>query len=343
MPKISVVLAVYNGAPFLAETLESILHQTFRDFEFIAVDDGSTDSTSEILASFQARDSRLIVKRNPTNLGIPVSRNLGCQLATGDYIAVTDADDISLAQRFERQVQFLEQHPEIALVGSSMEHIDEAGKVTAQVDLPTNPRLIQWMTIFTFVFVHSSIMMRRSAAASLGFYSEQMPVALDFDLVGRMSMSYQLANIPDRLVQYRISANNVSTRHKPLQLKLAAQIIQRLASHYLHQPISMDDANALRVMGWRDPYEDFAQLQRAASLLERLYHAYTTTFELSTEEARAIAEDAAEKWYGLARRCLRISPSNAVTLGLKGAVTSPRSAGKIIPYYARRFVQNRNR
>ena len=113
-PKISVVMPVLNGEKYLAEAIESILNQTFQDFEFIIVDDGSTDQTPEILRSYANKDSRIQIVTNPINRGIGYSRNRGIALSRGEYIANMDADDLCLPERFEKQVRFLDSHPDIA-------------------------------------------------------------------------------------------------------------------------------------------------------------------------------------------------------------------------------------
>ena len=123
-PVVSVVMCTYNGERFLRPAIESILNQTFRDFELV-VDDGSTDRTPRILAEFKARDTRVIVLTNERNLGIAAATNRGLAAARGEYIALQDHDDISLPHRFQTQVDFLNSHSEIALVGSDATLIDD--------------------------------------------------------------------------------------------------------------------------------------------------------------------------------------------------------------------------
>ena len=126
MPKVSVVMSVYNGERHLREAVDSILNQTFGDLEFIIVDDGSRDRTWEILQSYD--DSRIVLLRNEQNIGLTKSLNRGLAATRGEYVARMDADDVSLPQRLERQVGFLDQHPEIGLVGCAFLQINEGGQ-----------------------------------------------------------------------------------------------------------------------------------------------------------------------------------------------------------------------
>jgi len=132
-PAISVVMSVFNGQAFLSEAIESILGQTLRDFEFLVVDDGSTDRTAEILAGYASRDGRMRVLRHE-NKGRAVSLNIGMTLATGDYIARMDADDVAMPCRLQEQFAFMQRHPEVGLLGGAVDLIRATGHVikTAQ-------------------------------------------------------------------------------------------------------------------------------------------------------------------------------------------------------------------
>ncbi len=126
-PVVSVLMPTYNGERFLRPAIESILNQTFRDFELIVIDDGSRDQTAEILREFAARDNRILVLTNERNLGIAAATNRGLAAARGEFVALQDHDDISLPHRIQTELEFLHSHPEIALVGSAATLIDENG------------------------------------------------------------------------------------------------------------------------------------------------------------------------------------------------------------------------
>ena len=177
-------------------------------FELIIVNDASTDTTSEILQKFD--DCRLRVITNPMNLGLTKSLNLGMAAARGQYIARMDADDLSLPHRLERQRQFLEDHPDHALVGSSYYQIDENGQIrsliqvlTADSDLRAGLRQQNW-------FGHGSVMMRRETVQQLNGYDEQFTYAQDYDLWLRMSEHFRLANLAEPLYCWRASSSCIS-------------------------------------------------------------------------------------------------------------------------------------
>ena len=131
-PRISVVMSVHNGEQYLDEAVESILHQTFQDFEFIIVDDGSHDSTPSLLARYQQRDPRIQVHRFEENRGLSSALNLGIRLARGEYIVRMDADDISLPHRFKRQIEYMETHVEVGVCGALTENIGEGAARVAR-------------------------------------------------------------------------------------------------------------------------------------------------------------------------------------------------------------------
>jgi hypothetical protein len=208
-PQVSVVLPIYNGEAFLAAAIDSILGQSFREFELIAIDDGSTDGTARILDA--VRDPRMRVIHQ-ANAGLAASLNRGISLARGKYIARQDHDDLSLPMRFARQVQFLQENPDCALVGTRAEI--RSGHLPARRfhDHPTDDAALRFELLFDNPFVHSSVMLRRRAVESVGGYStdpaRQPPE--DYELWSRLARSYQVANLPERLTVYRETAGGMS-------------------------------------------------------------------------------------------------------------------------------------
>ncbi len=209
-PRISAVMSVYNGAAHLEEAVTSILQQTCADFEFIIVNDASTDATGEILQKLD--DCRVRVITNPSNLGLTRSLNIGLEAARGEYIARMDADDLSLPHRLERQLEFLEKNPAYALVGSSYYQIDEQGRLrslievlTTDADLRVGLRQQNW-------FGHGSVMLRREAVGQVGGYDEEFAYAQDYDLWLRISEQFKLANLAEPLYCWRASASCLSHR-----------------------------------------------------------------------------------------------------------------------------------
>jgi glycosyltransferase involved in cell wall biosynthesis len=207
-PKISVVMSVYNGALFLGEAIKSILNQTCQDFEFIIINDASTDDTSKVLAEFT--DSRIIVLKNDENIGMTKSLNIGIRHAKGQFVARMDADDISLPQRFEKQLLFLENNPEYALVGSSYFKIDEAGNKVSIIKVLADDLAIRRELKKQNWFGHGTVMIRRQVLAEMGGYDERFKYSQDYDLWIRVSSRFKMANIEEPLYCWRSTGLGIS-------------------------------------------------------------------------------------------------------------------------------------
>jgi len=210
MPKVTVLMSVYNGEKYLREAIDSILNQTFKNFEFLVINDGSTDSTAEILQSYQ--DPRIKIINNEKNMGLTGSLNKGLKLAKGEYIARMDADDISLPLRLEKEVEFLDKNPELGLVGILYEVIDEAGNSFGIVKYPTTDKEIKRRLLEGNPFGHGSVMLRKECIVNVGFYRPEFKYAQDFDLLLRISEKYEVLNISEPLYKFRISLNSLQKK-----------------------------------------------------------------------------------------------------------------------------------
>jgi glycosyltransferase involved in cell wall biosynthesis len=200
-PRISVVLAVYNGERYLKEAIESILGQTFANFEFLIIDDGSTDRTREIIRSYQDPRIRLVV--NETNEGLTRTLNRGLRLARGEFIARQDADDISEQERFEKQVAFMDANPEVALLGTQCIVVDTEGKCLWNSRMPQTWTEIRWSMLFCNPFSHSSVMLRRGLLPAIGLYNEEYRYSQDYEFWSRIMRRHPVEILPDRLIRYR--------------------------------------------------------------------------------------------------------------------------------------------
>src|SRR5215472_17006271 len=205
--KLSVIMPVYNGEAFLSQATESILNQTFRDFEFIIIDNGSTDKTPEILSRYAGRDSRIRVHLQEKR-GVAHSMNLAVSLAKGRYIARMDADDIALPARFQLQFDFLENHPEIGVLGGAAAFITADGKPISIFRPPcTDPEIRSatdgWFTI------NATVMMKREIALAVQS-RQQLRGAIDHDFLLRALEQCQFANLDEVVLQRRIHADQVS-------------------------------------------------------------------------------------------------------------------------------------
>ena len=208
-PQVSVVMSVYNGEEYLEEAIKSILAQTFHDFEFIIMDDGSTDATIDILHKYETIDDRIRVYHQ-ANSGLTASLNNGCQIAQGKYIARLDHDDVSVSARLERQVEFLERNPSVALVGTAFVLTGPTGLPVRTVHFPSEDHQIKELLLSYNCICHSTVMMRKDALQSLGGYRTAALYAEDYDLWIRMTERYALANLLEMMVYRRVHPTQVS-------------------------------------------------------------------------------------------------------------------------------------
>jgi glycosyltransferase involved in cell wall biosynthesis len=208
-PAVSVLMAVHNGERHLRPAVESVLAQTFVDFELVVVDDGSKDSTRAILGSYE--DPRIRIFANDENVGLTRSLNRGLGEARGGYVARQDADDISAPERLALQVAYLDRHPEIALLASAYRRIDDAGRHSGDRPVPLGATAIRWRLLFLNAFAHSSVMVRRAVVVALGSYDETIDYGEDYDLWSRIAERHEVAALSQRLVAYRRSATSMTS------------------------------------------------------------------------------------------------------------------------------------
>ena len=215
-PLVSVVLAVYNGERFLRCALDSLVSQTFTDFELIIVDDASTDRTPSILDDYT--DPRLVRMANSENAGQTPSLNKGLQIARGELIARHDADDISHPERLRLQVEAMRSDRNLALLGTAYERIDRRGRLLEKVSPPTTNERLQKRLEEGNIFCHGSVIMRRDLLEKVGGYNDYFSVTQDYDLWLRLAEHGELANLPHALYQFRFDGASVSRQKRSLQL-----------------------------------------------------------------------------------------------------------------------------
>jgi glycosyltransferase involved in cell wall biosynthesis len=224
-PLISVCMPVYNAKRYLAEAIESVLDQTFGDFEFLIADDGSTDGSTAILRRFADRDLRIRYWRAP-NGGCAVRLNQLLHLACGEFIARMDADAVSLPDRFARQVGFLRANPEVQAVGTAQEHVDGAGYHLFDYVGPEGHDAIQERALAGVCpLSHPSVMMRREAVLAVRGYRE-ISCAQDFDLWLRMGERGRLANLEEVLLKYLVHEDSVSGSRQRTQIALMQSAVR---------------------------------------------------------------------------------------------------------------------
>jgi glycosyltransferase involved in cell wall biosynthesis len=212
MPKVSVAMSVYNGEEYLRASIDSILTQTFNDYEFIIVDDGSTDRSAEIIRSYA--DSRIVLLQQ-SNQGVAPALNHALRFARGDYVARQDADDISFPERFVRQTEFLDRHPEVAVVGTAATLIDRTGRrFSTFMPFAKHDRLVKELRRGVCPLMHGAVMLRRTALLKWGVYNPAFSYMQDVELWLRLSQHHRLANM--RQVLYQFRKHDSSATHKAL-------------------------------------------------------------------------------------------------------------------------------
>lgn len=216
-PGISVLMPVYNGAPYVARALDSILAQTYRDFELIVIDDGSDDASASIIEERAVSDRRIVVLRQ-RNQGVIASLNRGLSMARAPYVARMDADDVAHPRRLERQIELMERRPEVGVVGTYLRVIDAVGVPGALIQFPTGAAEVAERILFGSPIAHPAAMMRRDLIRALGGYRPFYRHSEDYDLWLRVHEVATIDNVPEVLLDYRQHGQNVSRRHAETQL-----------------------------------------------------------------------------------------------------------------------------
>lgn len=245
LPQISVIMSVYNGTRYLNESIESIHNQTFTDWEFMIINDGSTDNSESIVQGWQNRDERIkLISRG--HKGLTISLNQGLSYAQGEYIARMDADDIALPDRFAKQVAFLDENPDHVAVGCRMLVIDPEGMPIFTCSKLTTHEEIDaaYMAGQAGIIGHPAVMIRRRVIESIGGYREQFTYAQDRDLFLRLAEVGKLANLSDTLMKFRLNAKSMGHTQRSEQKRCAnLATIEAHQRRGLEPPILSDSSS----------------------------------------------------------------------------------------------------
>lgn len=235
--KVSILTPAYNAADYIAETIESVLAQSYKDFEYIVCDDCSTDNTLNIIRKYASRDPRIAVIRNEVNLGIARTRNRLLEHASGQYIVWQEADDISVSDRIEKQLAFMDSHPEVGICGGTLECFDEEGVISYR-RYPTGHAALRKIVFRYAPVPQPAAIIRRSCFDTLGHYLHDFTPADDLEMTLRIGARFAMANLPDTVLRFRIHNNTTSTTFSKLK-KLELQTI-RARRTYDGKGYSMD-------------------------------------------------------------------------------------------------------
>lgn len=219
MAKVSVIMSVKDAEAYVEEAVNSILNQSFRDFEFIIVDDGSRDGTVRLLKELEGKDNRIKIITNAENMGLTRSLNKAIASASGEYLARMDADDVSMPQRFEKQAYFLDDNTAVAVLGTSYYGIDDNGAVVSTISAPTKDEDIKKNLISGNPFCHPSVMIRKSILDKVGSYKEEFRHTEDYELWFRIAKSgARMANLEDFLFKRRYTGRSICFEYENEQL-----------------------------------------------------------------------------------------------------------------------------
>lgn len=323
-PRVTVLMSVHNGGRYLRASIESVLAQTRRDFEFLILDDASTDDSAAQVESFSDLRMRLI--RLPENIGLTRALNRGLREARGEFVARQDSDDLSAPQRLEKQIAFLDVHPEAPLIGSSARLIDAEGRSRGVRDLPHEPVAIRWLSLLDNPMIHTAVLARAAVIRDeLGGYDESFPCCQDYDLWARTMIAHPVWNLRERLVSVREHASSISANRQAEARAMVRRVTRRLADAWL-AALALDDAEiallaAFRGHLWPEQVEPFHDLLRDVDA------GFARTFseaEGDASVARARASAFARIGYNL------IARDRAMALGelLRAVRASPAQARK---------------
>jgi glycosyltransferase involved in cell wall biosynthesis len=280
-PRVTVLLAVKDGLPWLREAIESVLSQTFGDFELLLVDDGSTDGTADVAEAYG--DQRIRVLRNERNLGQVPSLNRGLREARGEYVARLDADDVCLPDRLQRQLAVLDADPSVALVGTWMDVVDERGRLWARLrgHVRDYPEFLFAILADRYPWGHPSLMFRRDSVLELGGYDETLAPSEDKDLYRRLALARHGARgLEEPLVRYRRHELQLSQERRSVQVRHDWESQER----FLAELAGAEQAERLRVLLSAGPGRE----DDAAALLQRLLDGAERRLELTAAERRKL-------------------------------------------------------
>ena len=209
MTLITVLMSVYNDELYLEAAIESILNQTYQDFEFLIFDDASSDMSLEILQRYAEKDPRIKLVVNQVNRGLGFNLAQGVRLAQSPWIARMDADDVAFSNRLELQVKYVQANPDVAIVGGCAIDIDKDGKFVSERRVPSQNQQIQKL-IWTNPFIHGTVLFHKDSITKVGSYSTSLAKRQDYDLWFRCAQAgFKFANLPQPLIKYRFTGNTL--------------------------------------------------------------------------------------------------------------------------------------
>ena len=263
-PKISLLMCVYNAAEFLRQSIDSVLNQTFTDFELLIGEDGSTDNSFEIISGY--KDPRIRIFRNPQNKGIGYSCNQLIRESRGEYLGRHDSDDISLPTRLQRQMDFFEKHPEIGICGTN---ITVFGDRSQKKFYPQNDEEIRAYLILNDPFCTSTVLFKKPETPI--YFNESLVVSEDYAFFFELSKVSKMANLPENLLNYRWHPNNITQLRKDIKADSANQVRATIISQTLSYQLEEHENRLMNLVSDRTPLTQI-ELELLEALLIKLIH-----------------------------------------------------------------------
>jgi hypothetical protein len=296
--KISVILPVYNAEKYVSAAIDSILQQTFTDFELLLINDASTDGSHAILQNYAAQDNRIRLIDNPQNLGLTATLNKAIDLCKGEYIARMDADDLSLPQRLEIQAAFLDANPDIGFCGTWTAIMDAEGQLTGeQWVMQLTPELVHARMYFHNCLVHTSVMLRRQYA-QLKYDAANYPIQEDYEFWTRLVKITKGAVIPQMLTYYRIHTESITASKQERARQFTHRIVLRELEGLGLQP-SPQEFDLHLSIGNQAISPDEAFVQAAHDWLLKLWQAFARHHAVQTALQQAMRQLLGKFWLAI--------------------------------------------
>jgi glycosyltransferase involved in cell wall biosynthesis len=328
-PLVTVLMPVYNAGAYLQPTLETILGQTYRDFEFLIINDCSIDGSLETIRSLG--DPRIRVHTNSVNMGQTKSLNVGLRLARGKFVVVNDADDYSLPRRIETQLDFIMKNPQYPVVGTSCYIMDGRGEIQRTFLRPTDLREIHLQYLSDTPMTHGSVIMNREAILKMGGYNEEFRIIQDYELWSTlMRNGLQVMNLPDLLVVIRTFSDSISFKQRETQTIENGKTIKVNIAAMTGIHVSLEEAIRQRLFFISPeilPPEDF---NNAEQLFIREYEALRPSYRISKDYVR----------HDLSKRLVKPYAKLSIALLEEGRSRAARQAvgNYLIKYGPQRFM-----
>ncbi|MDF1756310.1 MAG: glycosyltransferase [Verrucomicrobiales bacterium] len=336
MPLLTVILPAYNAEVHLAEAINSVISQTFSDFELIIIDDGSTDRTGEIINEID--DSRIRLIQHKQNAGLIAALNEGIALAKSEFVARMDADDVCEPSRFEEQLEFFDQNPDVGVLGTAIRMIDSESRPGKIFEMPLSRDEVEWALPLLCPLAHPTVMMRTDVVKKAAGYSSGAELAEDYDLWGRISAHVGIANLSSPLLKLRKHPGSVTSSRAQDHLTASALVSKSITDNYLGENTPIEIVRCMCSSG----ISDSTQTVAAAHLLSRLFARYCR--KRDERDVRNVRRDFAIRISRLAKNtpelagrikllCLAQKIDRLLIMGLL-----KRAIGHFVPIARRRLV-----